>query len=208
MNGFKLTAYGVALLAFATTSCAGSSNGGETAGVASADRGALHDIMTMTDVRQYTGKPVADDTLRILLQAGMAAPTLNDRDVRKFVVVKSTAKRDLMAQRISTVGDKIKTAGAVVVVCGEVNPGADRAATELWVQDCAAATENIMLAANAFELGSSWCSVYPPAATASELRGLLGLPERFIPLCVITIGYPTALENPRERYNAENVITI
>lgn len=168
---------------------------------------AIQNIMTRTSVREYTGQAVSDDTLKIILQAAMAAPSAVDKRPWEFIVLKDQAKRDLIGQAIAGVGDKTKTAGAVVLVCGNTERFIERA-PEYWVQDCSAATENLLLAVNAMGLGAVWCGVYPVEDNVRNVRSILALPENLIPLNVITIGYPKAVENPKDKWNPGQIITI
>lgn len=168
---------------------------------------AIQNIMTRTSVRQYTGQQLSDDTVKVLLQAAMAAPSAVDKRPWEFVVLKNQEKRDLIGDAVKGVGDKTKTAGAVILVCGNSERFIEQA-PEYWVQDCSAATENLLLAVNAMGLGAVWCGVYPVQEQVAQVREILGLPENIIPLNVITIGYPTALQNPKDKWNPDNIITI
>lgn len=168
---------------------------------------AIENIMTRTSVRQYTGQQVPDDTVTILLKAAMAAPSAINKQPWEFVVLKDQTKRDLVGQAIQGVGDKTKTAGAVILVCGDKDRFIEQA-PEYWVQDCSAATENLLLAVNALNLGAVWCGVYPMMDRVEEVKKILGLPDNLIPLNVITIGYPTAVNNPKDKWDTSKIITI
>lgn len=188
------------------TSCGGGDANytpADTTGGASA----IENIMTRVSVRQYTGQVVPDDTLQIILKAAMSAPSAINKQPWCFVVLKDEAKREKIGEILEGVGDKTKTAGAVVLVCGDKTRFIEQA-PEYWVQDCSAATENLLLAVNALKLGAVWCGVYPVMDRVQKVKELLGLPENIIPLNVVTIGYPTAQENPKDKWDPEKIITI
>ena len=166
---------------------------------------ALHNIMTRTSVRQYTGKQIPQDTITTILKAGMAAPSAMNKQPWKFVVVSNLKLRNRLGDAIQGVGDKAKTAGAVIVVCGDSEKFIEEA-PEYWVQDCSAASENILLAVNALNLGGVWCGVYPNMDRVAEVQEILGLQKNLIPLNVITIGYPTALQSPKDKWDENNII--
>lgn len=168
---------------------------------------AIENIMSRSSVRQYTGQVVPDDTLEIILKAAMAAPSAVDRRPWEFVVLKDQEKRDKIGEAIPGVGDKVKTAGAVVLVCGNSERFIEKA-PEYWVQDCSAATENLLLAVNALNLGAVWCGVYPVEENVLNVREILDLPANIIPLNVVVIGYPTTPQEPKDKWDAEKVITI
>lgn len=168
---------------------------------------AVENIMTRVSVRQYTGQQVPNDTLDVLLKAAMAAPSAMNKQPWHFVVVKDQAKRDKLGEILQGVGDKTKTAGAVVLVCGDKTRFIEEA-PEYWVQDCSAATENLLLAVNAMGLGAVWCGVYPVQDRVNQVKSALGLDENIVPLNVVTIGYPNAIENPKDKWDIKKVTTI
>lgn len=193
-------------LAWSATSCGGGENNYAPADT-TATPVALENIMTRTSVRQYTGQVIPDDTVAILLKAAMAAPSAVNRQPWEFIVLKDQNKRDLIGEAVRGVGDKTKTAGAVILVCGNKDRFIEHA-PEYWVQDCSAATENLLLAVNALKLGAVWCGVYPVEEQVLKVRHILNLPENIIPLNVVTIGYPTVLETPKDKWDPAKVITI
>lgn len=203
----KLSSAAIALWAMSVSSC--SCNGDHNYGPAdnSSTPIAIENIMTRTSVRQYTGKEIPADTVDILLKAAMAAPTAVNAQPWHFVVVDSKDKRDAIAKVSPQIGDKIKTAGAVIVVCGDSNRFF-KDQPDYWIQDCSAATENLLLAANACKLGAVWCGIYPDSERVSALRAALGLPEYLIPLNVIPVGYPEAINNPKDKWDPSKVTKI
>jgi len=95
-----------------------------------------------------------------------------------------------------------KEASVAIVVCGDIQlekyPG-------FWVQDCSAATQNMLLAAHALGLGAVWSGIYPLEGRVSGYRLLLGIPENVIPLSIIIMGYPLEIPKPVDRYKKERI---
>ena len=89
-----------------------------------------------------------------------------------------------------------------IVVCADV--GREQHAG-YWVQDCAAATQNILLACHALGLGAVWIGVYPRDERVLALREFLSLPATVTPLCAITIGRPAEHPAPVERFHPERI---
>ncbi|MBS1250018.1 MAG: hypothetical protein MAG431_01607 [Chloroflexi bacterium] len=87
-----------------------------------------------------------------------------------------------------------------IVVCGEITIS-DR----YWQQDCAAATQNILLTARALELGSVWLGVYPKEARTKAITKIFNLPKNIRPLCVIAVGHPAQEKGRVERYETSKV---
>ncbi len=163
---------------------------------------AINNIMTRTSIRQYTDEPVSKADVETMLRAGMAAPTAVNRQPWHFVAVTDKAK---LAELAGRRGGMIKQAGVVIVVCGNMDKAMQGPAQAFWVQDCSAATENILLAANALGLGAVWTGCYPMDDRIAEVSKALKLPETIVPLCVIAIGHPAEQPTPKDKWKPENV---
>lgn len=161
-------------------------------------------IMSRKSVRQFENREVGNDTIEKILKAGMAAPTAINSQPWKFVVLKD--KNLLKALADTMPNTRTQTATVAIVVCGDMTKALEGVAKEFWVQDCSAATENILLAAHSMGLGAVWTGFYPNMDKANYLNDLLGLEERYVPLCVIPIGYPAEEPEVKDKWNPENVI--
>jgi nitroreductase len=71
--------------------------------------------------------------------------------------------------------------------------------------DCAAATQNILLAAHARGLGAVWCGVYPRRHRIDGFREMFGLPNHILPVAFIVIGYPGETKPPANRYDPSRI---
>ena len=163
---------------------------------------AINNIMTRTSIRQYTDEPVSKADIETMLRAGMAAPTAVNRQPWHFVVVTDKAK---LAELPGRRGGMIKQAGVAIVVCGNMDKAMQGPGQAFWVQDCSAATENILLAANAIGLGAVWTGCYPMDDRVAEVSKALKLPETIVPLCVIAIGHSAEQPTPKDKWKPENV---
>lgn len=162
---------------------------------------ALTVIHSRKSVRAYLDKPVTKDQLEILLRAGMAAPTAMDKRPWAFVVVTERAMLDTLS--FSSRGTRqLKGAAAAIVVCGDTRKGLK---SDVWVQDCSAASENILLAAEAIGLGAVWCGIYLNPEPTAYVKRVLGLPAEVIPLNIISIGWPTGAEKPKDKWDPSNI---
>lgn len=168
-----------------------------------AEKAVIENIMTRTSIRQFTDQPVAKDTLDMIVKAGMAAPSAMNVQPWAFVVV--TDKDILDSLNAVKVYFNLKTATAAIVVCGDLSKAIEGPGQEYWVQDCSAATENILLAAHACGLGAVWCGVYPIQETVEGVRKVLGLPDNIVPLNVVTMGYPAENPEPKDKFKSENI---
>ena len=165
---------------------------------------AINNIMTRTSIRQYTGEPVSKENIETMLRAGMAAPTAVNRQPWHFVVINSKEKLAELAGN-NPRGNMLKQAALAIVVCGNMDKALPGQGQGFWVQDCSAATENILLAANALGLGAVWTGLYPDENRAASVAKVLKLPQAFIPLCTIVIGHPAEQPQPKDKWKPENV---
>lgn len=163
----------------------------------------INNIMTRTSVRSYTNEPVTDAQIETMLRAGMAAPSAMNKQPWMFVVVKNREKLKAIADSI---GPSRAAAGAacVIAVCGDMTKTLDGVGRDFWIHDCSAATENILLAANALGLGAVWMGVSPDQNRVRTARALLDIPENQEVLCFIAIGHPAEKPTPKDKWNPEN----
>ena len=164
----------------------------------------LDNIATRTSVRSYLDKPVDAALIEQMLRAGMAAPTAVNRQPWHFVVVTDKAQLFALAKANPHAGMAAK-APLAIVVCGDMKKALSGEAREFWVQDCSAATENILLAANALGLGAVWTGTYPDQKRCKDVSAVLNLPEHLIPLNTIVIGYPDKENTPKDKWKPENI---
>ena len=165
---------------------------------------AIETLMTRTSIRSFTDKTVSADTVEMLLRAGMAAPTAVNLQPWHFVVVNDRAKLDELGGN-GRQSQMWKESPLVIVVCGDMNKALDGPGRDFWIQDCSAATENILLAAHALGLGAVWTGCYPIEERVANVRQVLNLPENLIPLCAIVMGYPNEQPAPKDKWMPENV---
>ena len=173
---------------------------------------ALDVIFSRKSVRSYTDQPVSDEQVETMLRAAMAAPTGMNVQPWRFVVVRDQAVKEKLA---GPRGGMIAQAPVVFVIWGETTlmrkpfgqPDAEAVEVENgnWTQDCSAATENLLLAAEALGLGAVWTAAHPYADRVNPIREALGLPANVTPLCVVPCGYPAGDDQPKDKWKPENI---
>jgi len=148
---------------------------------------AMQAIRDRRSIRRYESKAVPDDKLQQVLEAGRWAPSASNRQPWKFIVVKDGKLRSMLA-RLATYGSFLAEAPLAIAVV--IDP---RGSTHP-VEDGAAATENMLLAAHALGLGTCWVGSY--GSTYEErAKESLGIPRDRRLLSLIAVGYPA--ESPR-----------
>ncbi|MGC9521969.1 MAG: nitroreductase family protein [Anaerolineae bacterium] len=160
---------------------------------------ALETLFTRRSIRQYTDEPVAEEDLKTILEAGMNAPSANNRQPWHFLVVDDREKLDGIMEAHPYAQMLAQAPIAIVVVADtERSPS-------YFQQDCAAAIENMLLAARALELGTVWCGVYPNKARVASIAELFDIPEPYKPLAVVALGHPDEEKGRVDRWSDEKV---
>ncbi len=168
------------------------------------EKNVLENIATRVSVRTYLDKSVDDATIEKLLRAGMAAPSAMNKQPWHFVVV--TDKQQLVAlSDANPNAGMLAEAPLAIVVCGDLDRAIEGIGSEYWVQDCSAATQNILLAANAMGLGTVWTGSYPIKERCDAISQILQLPENMIPLNIIVIGYPAGENTPKDKWDPKKI---
>lgn len=154
-------------------------------------------ILARRSIRRFTAEDVSAEDERALVEAAFAAPSANNARPWHFVVVRDADTRARLA-RVHRWSGLLARAPLVIAVL------ADARAT-YWVEDCAAATENILLAATALGLGSCWVGIWEqgPQPCAEEVACLeiLGTtPDAHRCLCLVAVGHPADHKAPRAQF--------
>jgi len=159
-------------------------------------------IFRRRSIRKYTAQPVEPEKLELLLRAAMAAPSAMNCKPWEFVVVTDPEELAQFRRRL-LFGDR--NAPAAVVVCGNPFRSANPAAHLFWVQDCSAATENILVAAAGLGLATVWIGVHPVKEFVRIVRQVVGLPRHVTPLCIVYVGYAAEEKPSRTQYDEGRV---
>lgn len=162
---------------------------------------AMKAILSRRSIRKYTEQPVPDEAVKELLEAAMSAPSAGNQQPWQFIVIKDRGILDEIP-KYHPYSQMVKQASVAILVCGDLKSEKHKG---YWVQDCSAATENLLIAVEAKGLGAVWLGVYPREDRVDGIRKLLGLPEHIIPLSLIPVGFKGEQKPPANRYDASKV---
>ncbi|WP_406661447.1 nitroreductase family protein [Methanolobus sp. ZRKC3] len=161
----------------------------------------LEAIHTRRSIRKYTDEPISDETVKELLSAAMSAPSAVNEQTWVFVVIDDRKLLDKIPE-YSPYAAMTLEAPLAILVCGDTSqekiPG-------FWVEECSAATQNLLLAAHALGLGAVWTGCYPMEDRVEGFRKAFALPEHVIPLGLVVIGHPDQEVAPEDRYSEAKV---
>lgn len=117
----------------------------------------LKAILTRRSIRKYSDKNIPEEYYEILLKAAMHAPTARNKQPWHFIII---SDRNILHKlsEVNTSWQMLDEAANAIVVCGDRNL---EDAESFIIQDCAAATQNILLSAHELGLGTVWLGVHP-----------------------------------------------
>ncbi len=154
-------------------------------------------IKSRRSIREFTAEPVAEADINRILEAGRWAPSANNSQPCKFIVVRRQEARQRLADVMPT-GYFLPAAQVAVAVV------VDPEASKRCIEDGAAATQNMLLEAHSLGLGACWIGCY---GTEKEVGGkeVLEIPEEERLQCVIAIGRPAESPEAKERKPLEEM---
>ena len=156
-------------------------------------------IYRRRSIRKFTSEPVSLEMELELLKSAMAAPSAMNLKPWHFVVVTDTGTLKLLAQAHPH-GKMLTEATLAIAVIGD-----PEISEHYWIQDCTAATENILLAVSALNLGAVWLGCTPRHERVSAIQSILEIPADKPVLSLIAIGHPGEEKPARTQYDETRV---
>ena len=158
-------------------------------------------VLTRRSVRKYIDKPISDETIKELIEAGISAPSAGNQQPWHFIIIDDHKLIDKIPD-FHPHSKMLPYAQKAILVCGDLDLETNKG---FWMQDCSAATENILIAARAKGLGSCWLGVYPRENRIDGLRKMFKIPKNVIPFSLISLGYPAIEQSRVDRYNRSRI---
>ncbi|MDR0977989.1 MAG: nitroreductase family protein [Endomicrobium sp.] len=157
-------------------------------------------LLERKSVREYTDEDVKKEDLEYILKAGMSAPTAKNSKCVSFLVIKDKDTHKKLAG-IHKGAQMILHAPLAVLVVGD----RDLVYQGYLPQDCAAATENILLAATAKGYGCVWCGVYSNSERSDAIEKLFNFPENIKAFSLVVIGKSADPNPPKNRWDPSKI---
>ncbi|MCS7130738.1 MAG: nitroreductase family protein [Archaeoglobaceae archaeon] len=162
-------------------------------------------IYTRRSIRSFTGKEISEEDLNKILRAAFQSPSAGNEQPWHFIVIKSKEKLNELSNA-HPYGKMLVKAGAAIAVC--CDPRLSKYPNPMWIQDCSAATQNILLSARALGIGSCWLGVYPIQSRMKAIAEVLGVPNEIIVFSLVALGYPHSEEEffeASDRFKQERI---
>ncbi len=158
-------------------------------------------IMTRRSVRDFKPDTVSEEMILTLLRAGMQAPSAKNEQPWHFIVIDEPDILHAILE-FHPYAKMLLSAPLAILVCSDRKLESKRAS---WLQDCSAATENILLAAHAEGLGAVWLGIFPDAERVAGMQSLLSMPDDVRAVSLVAVGQPTSKPDPEDRFKEERV---
>lgn len=158
-------------------------------------------IKKRRSIRSYKDKEVSDEDIYTLLEAAMLAPSAGNEQPWHFIIIDD---KDIINKipSIHPYSKMITQVNKAILVCADLNQTKYEG---YWAQDCAAATENILLKAVDIGLGTVWLGIYPDEDRVAKFKNLFKLPADIIPFALIPVGYPDQEKETPNRFDTSRI---
>jgi nitroreductase len=149
----------------------------------------LEAIKTRRSIRKYKREPIPDEDLQTLMEAARLAPSADNRQPWRFVIVQDSDRKKALAEAAS---NQTFLSDAAIVITAV----SDREASTQWHEkDTMIALEHIVLAATALGYGTCWIGAFDE----HEVKHLLKIPSRMKVVALLPIGVPNEKPDPNPR---------
>ena len=159
----------------------------------------MEEIFERRSIRKYKDKEVETEKIKRLLEAAVAAPSAGNEQPWHFVIIKDRKRLNHLAE-IHPYAKMLKEAPLAIAVCADLDKQKHQG---FWVQDCSAATQNILLEAVSLGLGTVWIGCHPAENREKKVSEYLEVPNNIKTLSLIAVGYPAAEKGKVDRLSDE-----
>ena len=147
-------------------------------------------------MRQFTDELLSGDEVKLLLRAGLIAPSSKGLHSYEFLVVEDKEMLAALSQCKQGGSDFLAGAPLAIVVL------ADPAISDVWIEDASVAATHILLQAEDLGLGACWIQVrerYDAEGQPAEqiVKSLLGIPDGLRAVCIIAVGHKGMERKPQ-----------
>ena len=131
-------------------------------------------------VRKYKTSNVPNEDLKRILEAARLAPSAGNRQPWRFIVVRTSEQKKLLAQAARN-QMFLADAGVIIVALAD-----SEASLKWYKQDVMIAVEHLVLASTSLGYGTCWIGAFEE----EQVKELLGIPEKMAVVALLPIGVP------------------
>ncbi len=158
-------------------------------------------IRNRRSIRKYHDQSLDPEDLNKVLEAGRLAPSANNRQEWRFVVVQDADMRQKLS--VAACGQKfVAEASAVIACCTVESEKIMTCGHPTYAIDLAIVIDHMTLAAAALGLGTCWIGAF----YEDQVRELLNIPESVRVVELMTLGHPAESPGPRPRKSISEIV--
>jgi nitroreductase len=159
-------------------------------------------------IRKYKEFEIPDEDIVRIFRAVQLAPSTNNSQPWRFIVVRTQAMKEVLAEAAG--GQQfIAKANAVVVVLGMRMASCCPSNPAKWyAMDTMISAEHLILAATALGYGTCWVAMFQSAPTgvATIIKEALEIPEDGDIIALVTMGLADEAPEQRPRLEIQNIL--
>ena len=164
----------------------------------------MNSIFTRTSIRRYTAQPVSEENIEKLLRAAMAAPSAGNQQPWEFYAVTDQE----MIGKLAACSPYSRFLAEAPLVIVPVYRTVGLRFPDYAHIDLSAATENLLLEADALGLGAVWCGIAPLAERQQAVREALSMPDTLEAFALIGVGEPAETKKQQDRFDPARIHRI
>jgi len=143
-------------------------------------------IKKRRSIRKFSNKDISKQEIDVMLRMAMQAPTARGEKPWHFIVISDKVVLKELSYALSN-GRMLAEAALCIIL---VTDKASVTSPDLYPQDMAASTQNLMLAATALNIGSVWLGTFPNKERMAKVESIISLPDNFEYFSMVALGYP------------------
>ena len=158
-------------------------------------------LLNRRSIRKYKGKKISSQDINTMLKAAMYAPSAMNTQAWHFIVIED---KNILLNTLQSIpyAEMLKQSTAAILVCGDSSIEKN----ESWLlQNCSAVTQNILLSAFGLGIGSCWIGIQGMDEIVRNIKHQFKLPEKIVPVSLISLGYPDEVVKAEERFKEEKI---
>jgi len=153
-------------------------------------------IKNRKSIREYSDREVEKGLIEKIVDAGRLAATARNEQPWEFVVTRDKKTLKKICDMCPN-GPFIKDVSHLIAVFSRD--------TKYYIEDCSAATENMLLAIEALGLGGCWIAG-DKKDYAEDIRKIFNAPDGYKLVSMITVGYPKKEEKPHAKKSLKEIL--
>ena len=161
----------------------------------------MNSIYDRCSIRKFKQESLKKSEIDKILRAAFCAPSARNAQPWFFIVTEDKEKLKELSE-FSPYAKLLADATLGIVVCADTdcNPSLD-----YCQQDCAAATQNMLIEAKELNIGSCWLGGYPNEERVQMLKMYFKLPQNIVPLWMVAFGYPDQKQEPKDKFKESKI---